>query len=243
MGTGARILIPMDPMTATITTTTITRTAPLTPMTTDGLLTLSQWLSPAFPVSGFAYSGGLETAVSTGQITDAQGVLDWCKVSLEAGSARNDAILLSCALRGVVSEAELSATAQALAGSEERWRETRDQGRAFAQTLHQMGHPAPEPAAYPVALGRSVRPLGLMPELVLGLFLQAQMANVTSAAIRLVPLGQAAAQGVIAALAPVVEATASFAATAGPEELGGAAFGADLAAMAHETLEVRLFRS
>jgi urease accessory protein len=30
------------------------------------LLTLVQWLSPAFPVGGFAYSHGLEWAISEG---------------------------------------------------------------------------------------------------------------------------------------------------------------------------------
>ena len=32
------------------------------------LLTLVQWLSPAFPVGGFAYSHGLEWVISEGQV-------------------------------------------------------------------------------------------------------------------------------------------------------------------------------
>ena len=97
--------------------------------------------------------------------------------------------------------------------------------------------------AYPVALGVAARPLGLAPELVVKLFLQAQVANITSAAIRLVPIGQAAAQGVIADLAGDVAWVAERAVTARLDDLGGAALGADLAAMRHETQEVRLFRS
>ena len=105
-----------------------------------------------------------------------------------------------------------------------------------------MGIRAPK-AAYPVALGAAARPLGLEPALVARLFLQAQLSNVVSAAIRLVPIGQAAGQQIIAALAGEVVRVADAAAIATPGDLGGAAFGADLAAMRHETLEVRLFRS
>jgi urease accessory protein UreF len=51
----------------------------------------------------------------------------------------------------------------------------------------------------------------------------------------------------MAGLAPRIGAVARAAVALAPEEvgdaLGGAAFGADLSAMEHETLEVRLFRT
>ena len=111
---------------------------------TDGLLTLSQWLSPGFPVSGFAYSGGLETAVADGAVTGPETRADWARTLLVAGSLRNDAILLGLALRAAEADQALADTAQALAGSAERWRETRDQGVAFAETLATMGIDDPE---------------------------------------------------------------------------------------------------
>ncbi|MEE4348227.1 MAG: urease accessory protein UreF, partial [Paracoccaceae bacterium] len=40
---------------------------------TPHLLTLMQWLSPAYPVGGFSYSHGLEWAVAAGDVTDASG--------------------------------------------------------------------------------------------------------------------------------------------------------------------------
>lgn len=210
---------------------------------TDALLTLSQWLSPSFPVSGFAYSGGLETAVAEGVVTCPDEVEDWARTVLVSGSARNDAILLSLTLQAAQSDAVLAETAQALAGSAERWRETRDQGRAFAETLASMDRSDVPAVAYPVALGCAARDLGLAPALVITLFLQAQMGNIVSAAIRLVPIGQAAGQRVIAALAEDVRTVAEMAAHADLGALGGAALGADLAALRHETQEVRLFRS
>ena len=36
------------------------------------LLSLVQWLSPAFPTGAFAYSHGLEQAVSVGDVADAK---------------------------------------------------------------------------------------------------------------------------------------------------------------------------
>ncbi|MBV8108186.1 MAG: urease accessory protein UreF, partial [Hyphomicrobiales bacterium] len=50
-------------------------------------------------------------------------------------------------------------------------------------------------------------------------------------------------QRVLAALEPVVAATAARALATTLEEVGGAAFRADLASMRHETQHTRLFRS
>ncbi|MEM9318528.1 MAG: urease accessory UreF family protein [Pseudomonadota bacterium] len=213
-------------------------------MTSDaaGLLTLSQWLSPAFPVSAFAYSGGLEAAVASGAVSDEAAVSDWIGAVVVAGAARNDAILLCLALRGEMAHPALADLACALAGSAERWRETYEQGAAFARTLAEMGRTLPA-APYPVALGIAARDLGLPDTLVAQLFLQAQVANLVSAAIRLVPLGQAAGQRIIAGLGEQIARVAAEAVVAGPDDLGSATLGAELAALEHETLPVRLFRS
>ena len=68
-------------------------------------------------------------------------------------------------------------------------------------------------------------------------------ANLVSAGVRLVPLGQTAGQRVLAALEPVVAATAERALARALDEVGGASFRADLAGMHHETQYTRLFRS
>ena len=61
--------------------------------------------------------------------------------------------------------------------------------------------------------------------------------------MRLVPLGQSAGLRVIAALAPPVLGVAESARGAGLDELGGACFRSDIAAMRHETQYTRLFRT
>uniref|UniRef100_UPI00296FFCE7 urease accessory UreF family protein n=1 Tax=Xinfangfangia pollutisoli TaxID=2865960 RepID=UPI00296FFCE7 len=67
--------------------------------------------------------------------------------------------------------------------------------------------------------------------------------NLVSVATRAVPLGQTEAQAVLARLHPLCQALAERAAQAGEADLGAAALAADLAAMRHETLDVRLWKT
>ena len=77
----------------------------------------------------------------------------------------------------------------------------------------------------------------------LAAYLHAQAATLISAGVRLIPLGQTDGQRILAALEPVVAATAARALATPLDELGGAAFRADIASMRHETQYTRLFRS
>jgi urease accessory protein len=74
-------------------------------------------------------------------------------------------------------------------------------------------------------------------------YLHAAVANLISAAIRLVPLGQAAGLRAQAALEPAILATVAATRSAGLDDLGTACWAADIAAMRHETLYTRLFRT
>jgi urease accessory protein len=212
--------------------------------TTDGdLLKLVQWLSPAFPVGGFAYSHGLETAIAEGRVTDAEGLRLWLATVLSEGSGRADAVLLCAAMAPGADHAGLSDLAAALAASSERWTETIEQGRAFTAAQNALGGNDFPPAPMPVAVGRAAASLDLPPERVAALYLHAFASNLVSAAVRFVPLGQTEGQAILASLHPVIEAVASEAARTPPEAITTAAFGADLAAMRHEGLEVRIFRT
>jgi urease accessory protein len=219
--------------------------ADVMPVAAD-LLTLVQWLSPSFPVSSYAYSHGLETEIATGRVHDGATAQDWIATVLEAGSGRTDAILLVAAMDPEACACALADVARALAGSAERWEESRAKGAAFAATRRAMGADAPD-RPYPVAVGEAARTLALPPATVAALYLQAVAGALVSAAVRFVPLGQAEGQRVLAALSHVARRVAAAAAAVPPDAvetaLGGAAFGADLSAMEHETQEVRLFRT
>lgn len=210
----------------------------------DGdLLKLTQWLSPGFPVSAYAYSHGLETEIARGRVTGGQDVHDWIAAVLETGAGRTDAILLLAALRGEDRPEALADLARALAGSRERLEETQAQGRALAETLAALGVGDGVARPYPVALGLAARGLDLPEGMVVRLFLQAFAGALVSVAVRFVPLGQAEGQRVLAALHPGIERAAAAAMIAGLDGVGTGVFGADLAAMAHEGLEVRIFRT
>ncbi|MGY6409476.1 MAG: urease accessory protein UreF [Alkalilacustris sp.] len=206
---------------------------------TPARLVLAQWLSPAFPVGGFAYSQGLEWAIAAGEVGTAEALRGWLEGCLAQGAGRSDAILLCLALRDAEGLEDL---ARALAPSRERLEETEAQGAAFAAALGALGV-AVAPAPLPLVVGRAARGLGLEATEVAGLWLQAQACNLIQIAVRLVPLGQGDGQRVLAALQPVILALAEAAAGAGPEDLGAAAFRADLASMRHEVMEVRLCRT
>lgn len=215
-------------------------------MPTDlGLLKLAQWFSNAYPVGAFAYSHGLEWAVQSGGISEAAGFRDWLADILAHGSGRNDAILLAAAWSDPDSGnlGKLDELARALAPSSERLRETDLQGQAFVRTTAAIWRlPLPD-LAYPVAAGAAARSAGLPLCETLLFYLHGFAANLTSAAIRLFPLGQTEGHAVLAGLAPLCARIAEDAMASTPDDLGGCTFLADIASMKHETQYARLFRS
>ena len=212
-------------------------------MSDADLLTLVQWLSPAFPVGGYAYSHGLEWAISEGQMTDAATLRDWLADVLTHGSGRADAVLLTRAMDPAADLALIAASARALAASRERWTETHDQGRAFTEAINTLTGRDFPPAALPVAVGRAARALTLPSARVAALYLHAFASNLVSAAVRFVPLGQTDGQRVLSDLHPVIERVAQEAAATPLDAIASGVPGADLAAMHHETQEVRIFRT
>lgn len=201
------------------------------------LLRLTQWLSPAFPVSGYAYSHGLEAAMAAGRVTDAQTLRGWVAAVLRHGTGALDAWAIRATLNGV-DPSEVAAMLRARAGCAERWAETRDQGAAFCAVTSATGEPPLANLPLPVALG--VRARGMEAGLVATLYLQAFASQMVSAATRYLPLGQTEAQRVLRALHPVIEDVARRETETPP---GSAALMAEMDAMAHETLPARLFRT
>ncbi len=216
-----------------------------TPTTMDdaapaGLLTLTQWLSPAFPLGAYAYSHGLEAAIGAGHVTGAEALRAWIDGLLAHGSGQSDAVLLVHVLGGGDPDAA-AATARALSPAATRRRETDEMGAAFARTRASMTGAPHAPHPLPVALGLAARPLGLPPVTVAALYLQSFASNQVSCALRAMPLGQAAGQGVLAALAPAIRAAAEAAAHGDPARIATCDIGAAIAAMRHETLQPKVF--
>jgi len=226
-------------------------------VTPAALHRLMAWLSPSYPVGAFSYSSGIEWVVEAGDIHDAASLQDWIAAVLEHGGGFSDSVFFSHAYRAAAAgdDAGLSDVAElaaAFAPSKERHLETTAQGRAFMEVtraawpcaaLERLVAAAPGPVAYPVAVGTVCAGHDVPLDAALAAYLHGYAANLISAGVRLVPLGQTDGQRVLVALEGVLAATAQRARAAKLDEAGGAAFRADIASMRHETQYTRLFRS
>lgn len=223
------------------------------PTALSALLKLQTWLSPSFPVGAYTYSQGLEWAVETGDVRNADALLHWLHASLDHGALKQDAALCARAWRRADDPdalAILVELATALPPSEERLLETQAQGAAFIKAVRAgwpdlFGEAALATAPYPVAVGAVAARAGISLDAALGAFLHAGAANLISAGIRLIPLGQSDGVRLIAALEGDLIAAAEAAIDGAEEPAGLGAFAplADIASMQHETQYTRLFRS
>jgi urease accessory protein len=221
------------------------------------LYRLMAWLSPSYPVGAFSYSSGIEWAVEAGDIKDADTLRRWLAVVIGEGGGFCDAVFFVHAHRSLADTDDRALTvvaelAAAFAPSKERHLETTAQGAAFIEAtraawacpaLDRLAAAWTGPVAYPVAVGVAAAGHGIPLEPALPAFLHAVTANLISAGVRLVPLGQSDGQRVLAALEPGVEATAQRALVTPLDDVGSAAMRADLASLLHETQYTRLFRS
>ncbi len=221
------------------------------------LYRMMAWLSPAFPIGAFSYSGGLEWAVEAGDIKDGDTLKRWLTATIGGGGGFCDAVFFVHAHRAIAAsdDAALHAAAELAAAfvpSKERLLETTAQGRAFVDATR-AAWPCPAlirleaawagPIALPIAVGVACAGHGIACEPAIHGFLHALTANWISAGVRLIPLGQTDGQRVLAALEDVVAAAAARALETPLDEAGSCAFRADIASMRHETQYTRLFRS
>jgi urease accessory protein len=235
-------------MTTIITTTGMT-TGTGTGMTTTIMTTpdtarlqLVQFLSPAFPVGGFAWSQGLEYVMDQGVVTQAtlpQWLADW----LDHGAGWTDAVLVALSLRADADHAALDDLARATCLTSERLAETVEQGTAFAANITALTGQNHPPAALPVAFGRACAAMPLPVPEIIAAFLLAQVQAQISAAIRFLPMGPVLGQTMLAAMHAAILTRATAAATATQDDLASATWGADMAQMHHETMTTRIFRS
>jgi urease accessory protein len=223
----------------------------------QALYRLLTWLSPAYPVGAYTYSHGLEAAVEAGSVAKRDGLIAYVSAALRLGAGRVDGALLVAAHRAMVKGDdkaldEVAALGAAWRGTAETALEAEAQGTAFTSvTLAAWPTPRfaafaarhPRQLAHAVAFGAAAAEQGIAARDAAFAFLAAFGANLVSAGVRLVPLGQTDGQLAIAALQPSVAAAAEAALTADLARLGTAAPMLDIFSLRHETQYTRLFRS
>jgi len=220
----------------------------------DALYRLLAWLSPAYPIGAFSYSHGIETAVEEGFVKDRGSLVTWLETVLADGTGRVDGALFAAAWRAA--QARDWATFDAIAERSAAWRgtsemalESRQQGGSFLSiTRTAWAHPdlanVRDELALPVAVALAAAVHGIALEDTLAGYLHAFTANLISAAVRTVPLGQSDGQRALAALESAVHRAAAAAiAVSDLDEVGTATPLLDWCSLRHETQYTRLFRS
>lgn len=253
--------MPTIPGTSTTIATIMTTSIEADRIAPGDLYRLLAWFSPSYPIGAFSYSHGIEFAVETGRVKNAATLSAWIGHILRHGAAWVDAVLLKEAyMAASTSEEGDAARLEELADLAVAWRgtaetalESAQQGGSFVMvTRAAWGHPTIDdfaaargerPVALSIAIGVSAAAHKLPLRPVLAACLHAFAANLVSAAVRLIPLGQTDGQRALSILLPVVDSVADCALACPLDECGTAAPMVDLMSMLHETQYTRLFRS
>lgn len=221
------------------------------------LTRLLQLASPALPVGAYSYSQGLEWAIEAGTVKDEASALRWMGDQLAWNIGRYEAPLLLRMMEAWRVGAD--ATARAL---DERYLAGRETAELRAETL-QMGHSLRRlladlrelPAAFVAQVAVSPAPTfmhvwsglaacwQIAPGEALTAWLWSWAENQVMAALKAVPLGQAAGQRILLELGARIPVVVEQAMDTPDESFSNFAPGFAIACARHETQYSRLFRS
>ena len=221
------------------------------------LARMLQFGDSMFPIGGFAFSGGLESAIQKHVVTDAQTLEAFARTASEQ-SAAGDGIALVIAHRAAVAEdvAELVRIDEWVyarkLSSETRSMSVR-MGKKFAEMsaevtgapkLHawrsEIGTGA-TPGCYPVALAVNFAAQGLPARDAFVVHQYGVTAMILSAALRLMRIGHVDTQRMLYRLNADADAAYEIAACARLEDMAGFAPLTEILAAAHVQAHVRLF--
>lgn len=226
----------------------------ITELGDPALFRLLQLASPALPIGAYSYSQGLEYAVEAGWVGNAEDTRDWLLGLLSHGQAYLEVPLLA-RLYDAWEQGDAPAVARwtglllAARESAELQAEEQHLGSALARLLVDQGleEAAPWLRRRPVSLATlwSLAALrwGVPRRAAILAYLWAWAENQTTAAIKLVPLGQSAGQRLLAGLMPSLAETVDAGLAVQDDEIGAGLPGLALASACHETQYSRLFRS
>ena len=252
-------------------TTTLEQAAPAGVITTaaagPGALLQLMWLaSPALPVGAFSYSEVLESAVEAGLVTTEAAAGDWLLDQLHLGLSRADMAAAAQALdawqRGDLARiAALNDWVRQTRESSELRQQSEQMGRSLLEWLRHGGSAAPDDAGadadprlavlaalrpaptWPVAWALAAARTGATPQDALLTFAFGWAENMVQAAMKAVPLGQAAAQRILARLAAEIPAAATHAIALADDARQVATPMLAILSAQHEQQYSRLFRS
>lgn len=231
-----------------------------TVMETDRLLSLLQFADGLFPSGAFAHSFGLETYVSRGVANDALTVEALIRAHLEGAIGTCDTVAMVHALRAAKHgdcaacvEADIIVDAMKVAAelrhaSRQMGLQTLRIADALSDnsTVCQFAEAVASgstPCHHCVVFGLVAGTEGWPEEYAASAFTHSSVVAMVGAALRLLPIGQLEGQRIIRRLQPLVARVSGEAIRRGMAEMSNSALALEIAAMRHERLEARLFRS
>lgn len=225
-------------------------------MSNESLLHLLQLASPALPVGAYSYSEGLEALVELGKVTSPETLAQWLTQELRWGAVRLEAAVMIRAYEEVHGQdfdgvILWNGWLTAARETEELRQQSLQMGRSLLKLLLDL-HPELRHGYEPLqkegcnfaiayAIAAAHYQIDLQAAL-LGYF-YSWTANLVSAGVKLIPLGQTAGQRLLLTMQPALKQAAESVSTLKADDLSSCSWGLSLASMAHECQYSRLFRS
>ena len=223
------------------------------------------------PVGAYSYSEGIESLVETGAIDSEITLRNWLENSLQFGAVRVEAAVVVRALRAAM-RGDLSALsywnawATAAKETEELRLQSWQMGRTLVRLLLDLREAklsrrespvssvlttkvkdlvecGGNPCNFAIGFGIAAASWQIEEEAAVLGYLYSWAANLASAGVKLIPLGQTAGQQLLLDLRSQISCTAREVLQLEDDDLGSCSWGLGLASMAHETQYTRLFRS
>ena len=220
------------------------------------LLKLLQLCNSSLPVGAYSYSEGLETLCQTEAIASASELADWIRQELQHGSILVETAVMLRAYRAYLRQDYLQLVRwndwfTASRETEELRLQSGQMGRSLLKLLSDLSEDSlslpsefnQTPCNFPIAFGITAAAWGIGEESAGLGYLQSWCANLISAGVKLIPLGQTQGQQVLLELAGAITDTTQIVRQWQDEDLESCSWGMQLASMTHETLYSRLFRS
>jgi urease accessory protein len=226
-------------------------------MDATALLHLLQFASPALPIGAYSYSQGLEAALESGDVHNADSARAWIVRHLHEVVAQWEApvawrLMQAWSRRDWCAVSDWNEKFIASRDSSEFRAETIQMGYSLAQLVAELGIADADTldhlqshneVALPTAFGCAVAALAIAPDAALLAMLFAWAENQVLVCVKSVPLGQVAGQRMLLSLRADIETAARAAQSVADDDMCNWAPGLSLLSMRHEVQYSRLYRS